>query len=76
MNIKEFLKNEIKKTEEDLTNSDISAYYYERYSEDEGPFSMGNYEDVYSDGYEAGLKDGKYGLMVELLQIINSQDIN
>lgn len=40
--------------------------YYHLYCGEDGPFSCGNYDDCYNDGFESGVKDGQ----LEILKLL------
>ena len=56
--------------EREVELSEASAYNWSL-DEDGVPYSHGNSDDVYSDGFTNGHSDGQYDLAVELLAVIN-----
>lgn len=65
INIVQYLEEEIKKLEQDLVECstererEITSFYDVSIDEDGVPYNMGNYNDVYDDGYSNGEQQGR-----------------
>lgn len=57
---------------EELREENPDASFYELYCGDDGPYSFGNYDDVYSDGFTAGTYSGQDDIIQLLKELLKN----
>ena len=67
------LKQIIKRSEDVLGSEEKESFYHMSLDDDGMPYSFGNADDVYSDGFDNGCSEGSYSLARELLAMMNDK---
>ena len=68
MNINEELLEKLQQVYINLLEDEPEDGYYHLYYGEDGPFSRGNYDDCYNDGYESGVDEGKLDILKMLFE--------